>query len=281
MIVTALIGSPVDHSISPQLFKLYADEHQLEYAHTKFDIKAEDLEKVITSLCAFGFAGANITLPYKTDVMRFLDYISPEARAIGAVNTIKVNKNKLEGYNTDAYGAIMAIEKVALRNIDASDSAIVLGTGGAARAITWSLLQKGAKVTVIYREPESRRTNKMKEDFHGIVKFLTYKDVNTHILEKITLVCNATSAGMYPNINGMPDTMRVLEYVDLHDVIIFDAIFNPKITKFQEWAKERGGILAYGIDMMIYQGITAFEYWTNYKVSADTIEKAAFTLMKL
>lgn len=151
MITTALIGSPVDHSVSPVLFKLYADEHGLEYAHSKFDVKAEDLRRVIKSLSAFGFAGVNITLPYKADVITYLDTLSPEAKAIGAVNTIKIINGKLEGYNTDAFGALRAIEKAAEREVSSADKVVIFGTGGASRAVVWVLLQKGAHVTVVFR----------------------------------------------------------------------------------------------------------------------------------
>lgn len=280
MITSALIGSPVDHSVSPFLFKLYADEFGLEYAHSKFDVKSENLERVIKSLSAFGFAGVNITLPYKADVIPYLDIISSEAKAIGAVNTIKINRGKLEGYNTDAYGALRAIEKAALREIGHDDTAIVLGTGGAARAIIWTLIVKDVKVVCVYREPESKRTQTLKRDFGDKITFITYPMLTTELLSKFTLICNATSKGMHADVNESPINLELYKDLDLKGIIVFDAIFNPLTTKMQSWAKEKGAILAYGIDMMIYQGIIAFEYWTGKKVSEHTIQKAAELLMK-
>ena len=280
MITTALIGSPVDHSVSPVLFKLYADEHGLEYAHSKFDVKAENLETVIKSLSAYGFAGVNITLPYKADVIPFLDSISPEAQAIGAVNTIKVSDGKLQGYNTDAFGALRAIEKAAEREVSSSDRAVVLGTGGAARAVVWALLQKGVQVTVSFRSPESHRTETIKRDFADRVEFLDYDALTAEQLAEYTIICNTTSAGMHPLDDGTPLELDNFENIDLTKVIVFDVVFNPVTTKLQKWAESKGATLAFGIDMMIFQGIVAFEYWTGKKISDETVQKATDILMK-
>lgn len=280
MITTALIGSPVDHSVSPKLFNLYAKQFGFEYAHSKFNVKSEDLEKVIKSLSAFGFTGVNITLPYKADVMSFLDSISPEAKAIGAVNTIKINNGRLEGYNTDAYGAFRAIDKKIKIKLNGENKAIVFGTGGAARAIVWSLIEAGFKVKVVYRELESHRTKTFKQDFINKISFITYSALTSDDLERSVLLCNATSAGMYPNENESPMNLERFDKIDLSGVVVFDTIFNPLTTKLQSWAKDRGAILAYGIDMMIYQGIVAFEYWTGKKVTEETAQEAFNILMK-
>lgn len=280
MITTALIGSPVDHSVSPILFKLYADEYGLEYAHSKFDVRAKDLESVIKSLGAFGFAGVNITLPYKTDVIPYLNSISREAKAIGAVNTIKVNNGKLEGYNTDAYGALRAIEKAAKRELGTNDTAIVFGTGGAARAVVWILLKKGVGVTVVYRKPESYRTKTIKRDFVNKVRFISYEKLIPEYIARCSLLCNATSVGMHPKDDEMPIGLNRFEKLDLTGIIVFDVIFNPITTKLQIWAKKKGATLAYGIEMMIYQGAIAFEYWTGKKVSKKSAQRAADILME-
>lgn len=275
MINTALIGSPVDHSLSPKLFSIYAEGQGLDYTHSKFKVSREDLETVIKALPAFGFAGVNITLPYKTDVMSYLDEISPEAVAIGAVNTIKVDNRKLIGFNTDAYGASKAIEKSAQRPLNSGDIAIVFGTGGAARAIIWSLITQSVAVTVAYRKPESKRTINLKKDFSGRINFVPYQEIKLETLSKCSLICNATSSGMYPESDFAPIDLSLLQQMDLSGVVVFDAIFNPLQTKLQTFAKEKNAILANGIDMMIYQGAVAFEYWTGRRVSDKTIKEAA------
>jgi shikimate dehydrogenase len=280
MITTALIGLPVDHSVSPILFNLYAKEFGLEYAHSKFNVKSEDLENVIKSLPAFGFAGVNITLPYKSAVMPFLDSVSAEAKAIGAVNTVKVNNGKLEGYNTDAYGALRAIEKKLDKKVNRENVAFVFGTGGAARAIVWGLIKSGFKVKVVYRKPESNRTEAFKRDFIDKISFITYDELNTEDLEKSVLLCNATSAGMNPNEDETPIDLDRFKKINLSGIVMFDAIFNPITTKLQIWAKNKGAILAYGIDMMIYQGIIAFECWTGKRVGEEVARTAFDILMR-
>lgn len=279
MITTALIGSPVEHSVSPKLFNLYASEHNLEYAHSKFDVSEENFERVIKALPAFGFSGVNITLPYKTDVITYLDDITPEAKNIGAVNTIKVEKGQLIGCNTDAYGAIKAIEKAFQKEITNQHTAIVMGTGGAARAIVWGLLEKGVEVKVIYRNPKSKRTINLESDLKDKVNFLDYEKLNSNDILNCSILCNATSAGMFPDHDGSPLNLKLLEQLDLSNMVLFDAIFNPVRTKLQQSAVENGATLAYGIDMMVYQGVVAFEYWTGKKVSDETVQKAREMLM--
>jgi shikimate dehydrogenase len=248
--------------------------------HTKFDVKAENLETVIKSLSAYGFAGVNITLPYKADIIPFLDTISPEAQAIGAVNTIKISSGKLKGYNTDAFGALHAIERAAGREISSSDKAIVFGTGGAARAVVWALLQKDVQVTVVFRNPESHRTETFKKDYVDRIEFIDYTSLTAEQLSKYTIICNATSVGMHPFDDYAPIEFDNFDKIDLTGVVVFDAVFNPVVTKLQKWAKSKGATVAFGIDMMIFQGIVAFEYWTGEKVSDATVRKATNILMK-
>lgn len=209
-----------------------------------------------------------------------MDTISPEVKAIGAVNTIKANNGKLEGYNTDAYGFINAIKRKMDLKLVRGNTAIVFGTGGAARAIVWSLINIGFRVVVVYREPESFRTQNFKRDFINKVSFVTYSKLTPNNFKESILLCNATSAGMYPNKDEAPINLNLFNQINLSEVVVFDAIFNPITTKLQKWAKDRGATLTYGIDMMIYQGVVAFEYWTGKKVDEKIAQKAFNILIK-
>jgi shikimate dehydrogenase len=286
MIVSALIGNPTDHSVSPTLFSLYATSHNLEYAHVKFNIQSNNLKRVIRDIPAFGFTGVNVTLPFKTDVIRFLDKLSPEIKQIGAVNTI-VNKNGcLIGYNTDLFGAIKTIENSLGRKVGRSDKVIVFGAGGAARAIVSGVINRKASVTVLYRTPKSAKTVKFIRDFNNLVKF---SDNNEEDLFKslipATIICNATSAGMYPEVNESPISFTQLKSVAnqaaIRKKLFFDVIFNPGKTKFLKNAERFGATIVGGIDMMIYQGVKAFYLWTGKKVNNSTIQKAKTILRKL
>lgn len=133
MIITALIGFPTKHSVSPALFSLYAGQFGLEYVHLKIDVLPKNLKKTICSVKILGIRGLNVTLPYKMSIIKLLDIVDKKALKIGAVNTI-VNKNgKLYGYNTDSYGAITSI-KSHISSLN-SKKIVIFGTGGAARAL--------------------------------------------------------------------------------------------------------------------------------------------------
>ena len=139
MIVTGLIGYPTDHSISPMLFNTFAKTKNLEYSHVKLNVfpRRGNLKKAIDGLVALGLKGVNVTIPYKMDILKYVDKISNEAKNIGAINTIVNRSGILYGYNTDSYGAIMAIENSLSRKLNKRDRVFVIGTGGASRAIVY------------------------------------------------------------------------------------------------------------------------------------------------
>ncbi len=284
MIVTALLGFPTDHSMSPVLFQIYASAHKIEYSHIKLNIEASDLKSVIKCLPKLGFSGVNITLPYKMDVIPFLDNLSPEIHDIGAVNTITIVDKKLTGYNTDMYGAIRTIEEALNREMSSQDTVVIFGTGGASRALIVGALRKAAGVTVIYREPDSLKTVSLKNDFQSKVTFVPVKlavDVR-NTLNSATIICNATSVGMTPVIEASP--LSALQFDQIENVenkLFFDVIFNPSKTTFLSLAESSGARIAGGINMMVYQGVKAFELWTGKQVSQESIDEAKKTLVKL
>jgi shikimate dehydrogenase len=283
MIVTALIGYPTDHSVSPALFGIYAAEHNLEYSHIKFNITKDNLGDVIRCLPKYGFAGVNITLPYKMDVIPYVDALSPEIKKIGAINTITVRDGKLKGYNTDMYGAISTIEEAFNRQIGADDNVVIFGTGGAARAVLAGVLQHTEKVTVIFRQPMSYRTKSLQNDFDGAA-FLDYENINDvlSVLSSATIVCNATSVGMNPDVALSPLSKEMLnEAGSFKGKLFFDVIFNPAKTKFLIDAENNGAIVIGGINMMVYQGVKAFELWTGKKVGMQSTKKAQKKLNSL
>lgn len=283
MIVTALLGNPTDHSFSPTLFNIYAAEHNLEYSHIKLNITKDNLEDVLKSLPKYGFAGVNITLPYKMDVIPYLNTLAPEIKKIGAVNTITVNNNILTGYNTDLYGAISTTEEALARKINIYDNVVIFGTGGAARAVLAGVLSYTQNVTIIFRKPTSLRTKSLQADFKK-VDFIDYKNMKEllTVLSKATIVCNATSVGMNPYVKASPLNDEILNNIGtFKDKLFFDVIFNPAKTKFLSDAENKGAKIIGGINMMIYQGVKAFELWTGKKVSSESVIKAQEKLNSL
>lgn len=286
MIVSALIGNPTDHSVSPTLFGIYASEHNLEYSHVKFNVKFNNLKTAIRAIPAFGFAGVNITLPYKTEVIPFLDQLSPEIKRIGAVNTIVNRSGSLIGYNTDVFGAIKTIEDSLGRKINKNDHVVVFGTGGAARAVVSGVLDRKADISVLYRTPKSAKTVKFINNFKNLVKFSANnkKDLPKSLISA-TIICNATSVGMYPKPNESPISINQLKSLvkqtNIRNKLFFDVIFNPGKTKFLKNAEKFGATVVGGIDMMVHQGVQAFCLWTGKKVSRPTVEKAKKKLGRL
>lgn len=265
--ITMLIGNSTNHSLSPVMYDFFACQSKDKHLHLKVDIKdKKDLPETIETLrtCRIN---ANITLPYKSEVIKYLDQIDPEARNIGAVNTIVNRDGQLIGYNSDCFGAIKSLEIALDRAISNEDHALVLGTGGVARALTYGLLQKTNKIVVCYRKPASYNTKSFIKDFGGKVKIITYDEALFRELTIANIICNATSAGMYPDINRTPLKASVLQkishYTNLKKKIFFDVIFNPEETLFLKNAKKFGAKIQNGIDMMIYQGILSYKIWTK------------------
>lgn len=283
MIITALIGYPTAHSVSPTLFSIYAKDAGFEYSHLKLDVAPGNLSKAIKAIRILGLNGFNVTLPYKIDVMKYLDYIDGEAREIGAVNTIVNKRGKLHGYNTDSFGALTSIKAHTPRLL--SKKVVVFGTGGAARALISGLLTNKARVTVVYRNPKSIRTKGAIKNFSKKVSFMSYKDSDLiSVLSEAKIICNATSCGMVPNSKNSPLSDEILKKValssHLSEKLFFDTIFNPYESQFLKNAKKLGADIQGGTEMMIYQGVKAFRLWTGKEVDIDSVRKAKLVLKK-
>ncbi len=288
-VVTCLIGDPVEHSVSDIMFQNFAELTGIEnYNHLKFKIpkkNPENLKIAIKGISVFGIAGANITLPYKESAIEYLDAVEKTVKLAGAVNTVVNRKGKLIGYNTDGHGAIKAIE-TKLRPIRKTDKIVILGAGGAARAIIGSM-PKVSRLILLSRYSDSNRAEKLKKDFakHNFrveTKLLTDQNIISTI-EETNFVINVTPVGMYPKSNNSLINKSHLNSIDesvIRNVMFFDAVFNPFETKLLQLAKQCGAKTCPGIYMMIYQGIKAFELWTGKKVPEESVEKFAKFLQK-
>lgn len=288
--ITCLIGDPVEHSVSDVMFQCFAKLTGVKnYNHLKFKVdktNSENLKIAIKGISVFGIAGANITLPYKESAIRYLDIVGKTVSLVGAVNTIVNKKGKLIGHNTDGHGAIKAIA-TKLRTFKSTDKVVVIGAGGAARAIIGSLPQVSG-LTILSRASDFDRAEKLKEDFRKRdfkieTKSLTDQNIISAIREA-DFVINATLVGMYPKSNNSFINKKHLNNVGkstIRDTMFFDVVFNPFETKFLKLAKQYGAKTCPGIYMMIHQGIKAFELWTGKKVPEKNIEKVSRFLQKI
>ncbi|XRO74678.1 shikimate dehydrogenase [Methanocaldococcus sp. 28A] len=267
--VIGLIGHPVEHSFSPIMHNAAFKDKGLNYVYVAFDVLPENLKYVIDGAKALGIVGFNVTIPYKIEIMKYLDEIDKDAQLIGAVNTIKIEDGKAIGYNTDGIGARMALEeeigKVKNKNI------VIFGAGGAARAVAFELA-KDNNIIIANRTVEKAENlakeiaKKLNKKFGEEVKF-SGLDVD---LEDIDIIINATPIGMYPNVDVEPivkaDKLR-------EDMVVMDLIYNPLETVLLKEAKKVNAKTINGLGMLVYQGAVAFKIWTGVEPNVEVMKK--------
>lgn len=262
MKVLGLVGESLEHSFSPKLHSEILKEGKILGNYNLFSVKKEFEYKIVESLKVLGVNGANVTIPYKEKVFNQLDFLSEEARGIGAVNTIFIKNGITYGYNTDYYGfgKMMEKEKVIIEG----NSFFVLGAGGAARSVLKYLLDKKAKKIVLV----SRNKDKSKKNFENfLIDYMSYEELE-EIKEGFAII-NTTPCGMYPKINSMATSEEVIKKFK----VAIDLIYNPLETKFLKVGRENGLKTLNGLFMLVGQGVKAEEIWNDIKFSDDMEEK--------
>lgn len=241
MAVYGLIGRNIDYSFSKQYFTEKFQNEKKKHSYQNFDIEHLDaLSEILSNTPKL--KGLNVTIPYKESIIPFLDDVDEEAANIGAVNTIKIKSNgKLIGYNTDHYGFAKALEPfLPLTN----KTALVLGTGGASKAIRYVLDVMGFDYKIVSRSPSNN--------------VLTYKDLTPVIIKDHLLIINCTPLGTYPNILDCPS----IPYLYLHkDHLLFDLIYNPTTTEFLKRGFAQGAQISNGYKMLVHQANKAWRIW--------------------
>lgn len=254
----AIIGNPIEHSLSPLVHNAAFEHLGLDYVFVAF--RVEQLKEAVKGIAALGFKGVSVTIPHKTEVMDYLDEIEPVARRIGAVNTIVNRDGSLIGYNTDWSGAMKALEdKIALPG----KTAVVLGAGGAARAIAFGLKEKGADPVVL---------NRTISRAEALASGIQCRFGGIELIEQLSfdLIINATSVGMSPHADSTP-----LDKAVLKDVIVFDTVYNPLKTRLLREAEANGCATVTGLEMFINQAARQFELWTGQQPPTDLMRRVA------
>lgn len=266
-----ILGYPVGHSLSPVMHNAAFEKNQMDYVYIPLPTAPIDLADAVRAMKVWNFCGANVTIPHKVAVMDYLDEIDEDARMIGAVNTITIRDGKTIGSNTDGIGFIAS-----LRKADAppeGGEAVLLGAGGAARAVVWGLIQNGIKkITLVVRNEEKGKA--------FAERFMQYGDITVTVfgsrvaqtaLRTCTLLVNTTPLGMAPNIDAMPK-------VDWQDVapqaVVYDLIYTPLMTRFLLEGEKHGHQIINGKTMLIEQGAASFVKWTGIEPSRDAMEEA-------
>lgn len=237
-----LIGRSLKHSFSKDFFTSFFEKNGVSAEYVNIEVPVESMLQEV--LCNNIYAGLNVTIPYKEVVIPFLDELSDEAKAIGAVNTVKVLGEKRIGYNTDAFGFHQSI-KPFLRNIH--ERAIVFGDGGAAKAVKFVLENLGIDVINVVR------TKKHEDQF-------LFGDVNDYMMNVCKLVVNTTPVGTYPDVE---DELPIPMDQFTEDHLVVDLIYNPDRTVLLREAEKRGSTVLNGKAMLHAQALKAWEIWNS------------------
>lgn len=270
IILCGLIGYPLKHSISPQMHNKAFDALNLNFAYFPLEVKKSSLEDVMIALKELNFRGVNVTIPYKESIVKFLDALDTSAAEVGAVNTILNKKGTLVGYNTDVIGFLKTLRKFKIKTN--RENAVILGTGGVAKAAAVGLLKNGASVTVIGRNMQKCMTFAKRFQRLGDIKSCTFSNIET-ALSNAYLVINCTPIGMYPDTRVSPLNKNSIN----KDMVVFDLVYNPIKTRLLRYAEEKGAKAISGIDMLVYQGAESFELWTGKKAPIEIMMHAALT----
>ena len=279
--LTALLGSPVAHSISPMMHNESFRLLGLDYVYLCFEVNENTLPMAVAGLKTCGIRGFNLTMPNKNKIVELLDELSPAARLIGAVNTVVNDVGKLIGYNTDGVGYMQSVKDAGYHII--GETITVMGAGGAATAICAQAALDGVKNIHIFARNSSRfwkRTEKLVENINSTLPcqaFLHENGDQTALKEAVSrsaLLLNATSVGMAPNTDASIITDTSLYRPDL---IVSDVIYNPRETRFLREAKEAGCRTFNGMYMLLYQGAEAFRLWTGQDMPVTEIKAKYFS----
>ena len=240
-----LIGYPLGHSFSVSFFNQKFNDEGIDAVYENFEIPTVDaLPEVLGSNP--NLKGLNVTIPYKEKVIPFLDYLTPEARAIGAVNVIKVShkgkKIELRGYNSDVIGFTKSIEPMLDKKWH--KKALVLGTGGASKAIDYGLRNLGLE-TVFVSRYEKEGT-------------IMYSSITPDVVREYNVIVNCTPVGMYPHTEECPQLPY--EAMDSH-TILYDLIYNPDETLFMKRGAQYGAQTKNGLEMLLLQAFASWEFW--------------------
>lgn len=274
--LAGIIGWPVAHSRSPALHGYWLKQYGIDGAYVPMAVKPENLRRALQSLPLFGFRGCNLTIPHKEEGMRAVDEYDASAKRAGGVNTVVVEENgRIKGSSTDGFGFIAAL-RTSLGGFNAAAGpAVVLGAGGAARAIVAALLDEGAQeVRLVNRTPE--RAAKLAKELGGQVRGVAW-EARDRALDGAMLLVNATSLGM----EGQPALELPLDRLP-HEAVVNDIVYVPLETPLLAAARARGNACVDGLGMLLFQAQPGFEAWFGKKpeVTPGLREAVLATLQK-
>jgi shikimate dehydrogenase len=274
MRVCYLLGYPVGHSMSAVMHNAAFEELGLEYSYDLRGVSPAKLGAFMTGeMRDQAVGGANVTIPHKVAVMEYLDEVDREALAIGAVNTIVNQDGSLKGYNTDGRGAIRALEE-AYGELEGV-KAVIVGAGGAARAIGYHLSTKARRITILNRtqsraEKLAAHLSSMPDCNASVEPASLRRSLLEEALKEADILINTTPVGMTPDVEGTPVDGSLIR----PGILVFDTVYNPLRTRLLREAEEAGARTLSGLRMLVYQGAAAFKLWTGVEPPVELMYDA-------
>lgn len=269
--VFCVIGDPIEHSLSPVMHNAAFRHLKIDAVYVAFKVEKASLKGAVKGLRSLGICGMNVTTPHKTAIINYLDEIDATAKFVGAVNTVLNKDGKLAGFNTDGVGAIKALKENGTH--PKGKKFLLLGAGGAGRAIAFQLAHEADELTILNRDPNKARllADMLQKKFKNkiIGNGLSY-DIFKERLKEVDVLINATSVGMYPH-----QDQTLVEKASLRpELVVMDIVYNPIETKLLKDAKSVGAKVIHGIDMLVFQGAASFEVWWNRPAPIDVMRSA-------
>ena len=273
--IVGVIGDPVEHSRSPQMHNAAFAKAGLDYVYVPFHVRPDDLADAIAGFKATNIVGINVTLPHKPAVIPHLTSISREAELIGAVNTLTFANGKIHGDNTDAPGVLKALEENGNMSVPVGENVVVLGAGGAARAVVVALALRGvASITIANRTVEKAiaLAEEMDRQTGVSMQGMGLAD------ERLPLMIRQSKLLVNTATTSMDVTQPLLISADWlqPNTIVYDIVYTPPVTPLMQAATERGCRTLGGVGMLVHQGAIAFEKWTGVTPCTETMRQALF-----
>ena len=270
--VCGVIGDPIEHTLSPIMHNAAFNALKLDYSFLAFKVKPVELENAANGMRALNIRGLNVTMPHKSAILEFLDRVDLSAQIINSVNTVLNKESKLFGFNTDGVGALKALREngVALKG----RKVLLLGAGGAARAIAYTMAKEADELAVL------NRTLKPAQDLAKLLEKLANKKIFAgslspkeiqQNLQDSDILINATSIGMKPKAEESVLTPKLLR----PNLAVMDIVYNPIETKLVKEAQAAGAKVVSGVEMLIHQGAASFEIWTGKPAPIEVMRQAA------
>jgi shikimate dehydrogenase len=259
-----VVGHPIGHTLGPTMHNAALATSGMNAVYLAFD--TQDVEGLVRGMKAFGIKGLSVTIPHKSAVIPLLDRVDELAQRIGAVNTISNEEGRLIGYNTDAMGALKALEE---KTRISGKKCVIVGAGGAARAIGFILKEKGVPLQL---------ANRSKERGEALARDLGCSFVPLAGVEQTNadLLINTTSVGMSPHTDESPVPDRILR----EGMTVMDIVYNPLETRLLRTAKQRGCVTVEGLGMFVHQGAEQFRLWTGRAAPTEAMSQAVRKVLK-